>query len=272
MGRTIEFGLIGGGNMGEALIRGLIESKLTVPTAIMAADPVAERRAHLAEIHGITVVESNLEVARSAAVIILAVKPQIMPRILEEIGREVDSDGLVISIAAGINLQTLQSAFGHDVPVIRAMPNTPALILKGATAMAPGRFVSAQHLSLARRLFEAVGLVIQVEEKDMDAVTGLSGSGPAYVFIILEALADAGVLVGLPRDKALLLAGQTILGSARLAQERGIHPGQLKDMVASPGGTTIAGLKVLEKGGLRGLLMEAVDAATRRSAELGRQS
>jgi len=267
-----KYGVFGGGNMGEALIKGLLSSGLAEPGNVAVSEPLEERRSHLAKTYGVTVIDDNAALVPGTAVLILAIKPQVIGRVLESIRTLVELDQLVVSIAAGVTLGTIESSLKDGVPVIRAMPNTPALILEGATAVAGGRHATPEHMETARALFEAVGRVVEIEEKDMDAVTGLSGSGPAYFFVILEALADAGVLLGLPRDKAFMLAGQTALGAARLALEPGAHPGRLKDMVTSPGGTTIAGLKVLEQGGLRGLIMDAVAAAAQRSVELGRKS
>ncbi|MBW2091713.1 MAG: pyrroline-5-carboxylate reductase [Deltaproteobacteria bacterium] len=269
MGTERKFGLIGGGNMGEALVKGLIQSGRAQPGEIIVSDPLAIRRDYLKEEYQVTVDEDNNAVVESAPAVILAVKPQVMSRVLDDIRDQVNANHLIISIAAGVKLESIESALAGEVPVVRAMPNTPALALSGATAISPGSYASGKHLKTARALFEAVGVVVEVEEKDMDAVTALSGSGPAYVFIFMEALTDAGVLEGLPRDQAFLLACQTILGSAKLAKEAGVSPAQLKDKVTSPAGTTIAGLMVLEKGGLRGLIMEAVKAAAERSKELG---
>ncbi len=269
MGKEKKFGLIGGGNMGEALVKGLIQSGEAGPREIIVSEPLAARRDYLKNEYQVAVEADNKAVIQAAPVIILAVKPQVMAKVLDNIRAEVTSNHLIISIAAGVKLETIQSAFGPGVPVVRAMPNTPALSLSGATAIAPGNHASKDDLKMARTLFEAVGIVVEVEEKSMDAVTALSGSGPAYVFVFMEALTDAGVLEGLPRDQAFLLACQTILGSAKLAREAGASPALLKDKVTSPAGTTIAGLMVLEKGGLRGLVMEAVKAAAERSKELG---
>lgn len=199
MGTELSFGVVGGGNMGEALIKGLIKSGQCRPEQIIVSEPLESRREFLREEYQIIVTEDNQAVLKEAENIILAVKPQIMNRVLNDIKSAVTPDHLIISIAAGVNLATIQGALPDGVPVIRTMPNTPSLVLAGAAAMAPGIYAGPEHMALARRLFEAVGIVVQVEEKNMDAVTGLSGSGPAYVFVFLEALADAGVLMGLAR-------------------------------------------------------------------------
>ncbi|OGW19525.1 MAG: pyrroline-5-carboxylate reductase, partial [Nitrospinae bacterium RIFCSPLOWO2_12_FULL_47_7] len=212
----------------------------------------------------------NREVAEKCDILILAVKPQAIKKVLRGIHDIVDEKKLVVSIAAGICLGVIESSLGNrKVPVVRTMPNTPALVQEGVTAISPGSHVSKADLLLAHRLFEAVGKTVDVDEIHLDAVTGLSGSGPAYIFMIIEALSDAGVKMGLPRNVANTLTVQTVLGSAKLARESGKHPGELKDMVTSPGGTTISGLHTLEAGGLRTTLMNAVEAATRRSVELG---
>jgi len=197
------------------------------------------------------------------------VKPQTFTTVLSELGSTL-AQALVISIVAGVMIRTIEEQTGGATRVVRAMPNTPALIREGMTALAPSVGVSNEDVRLVRTMFEAVGQVVLVEERMMDAVTGLSGSGPAYIFQAIEALADGGVMMGLPRQTADLLAAQTVLGSARLVLESGVHPAQLKDRVTSPGGTTIAGLHQLEQGGFRAALMAAVEAATMRSKELGR--
>jgi pyrroline-5-carboxylate reductase len=204
-----------------------------------------------------------------AGLLVLAVKPQIMDAVLEEIATAVTADHLVISIAAGVTIGRIQAGLRAPAPVVRVMPNTPALVLAGAAALAPGEFVRPEHLDLARAIFDTVGKTVVLDEKYLDAVTGLSGSGPAYVFLFLEALADGAVAMGLTRPEARLLAAQTVLGSAKLALESGKHTGELKDMVVSPGGTTAAGLAVLEKRAFRSAVIEAVAAATLRSKELG---
>lgn len=271
MGTSQRFGFIGGGNMGEALIRGLLQSGRAQAQDILVSDPAPARQEHLRGEYQVRLAQSNEALVGEANVVVLAVKPQDMDRVLEEIETAVRADHLLISIAAGVTLDRIQAAVPAPAAVIRVMPNTPALVLAGAAALAPGVYAKPEHVALARSLFEAVGVAVEVDEKHMDAVTGLSGSGPAYVFLLLEALADGAVRLGLPREQALVLAGQTILGAARLALEKKAHPGELKDMVTSPGGTTAAGLHVLERGGFRGLVMEAVAAAASRSAELSRK-
>jgi len=266
----VRFAFIGGGNMGEALIKGLLSGLGVKAQHIIATDVVPERRAYMQATYGITASADNTHAVQESTVVILAVKPQIMPTILEEIAPVVNSEKLVISIAAGITLQTLQRALGDSRRVVRVMPNTPALVLAGAAGISPGQAATAQDIALVERIFNAVGRAMVVSDEMMDVVTGLSGSGPAFIFALIEGLSDGGVLMGLARPTATLLAAQTVLGAAKMVLETGKHPGELKDMVTSPAGTTIAGMHALESGGLRGLMMEAVRRATERSAALGR--
>ncbi len=260
---------IGGGQMAEAMIGGLISGQVCSGESIWATDPVSERRDRLKSQFGIQVGSANREAVAWADVVVLAVKPQMLPAVLSELGPTL-THALVISIAAGVTIRAIAEQIAGAMRVIRAMPNVPALVREGMTALALGSAVSEDDSRLARTIFESVGRVVLVEERLMDAVTGLSGSGPAYIFQAIEALADGGVMMGLPRQTAELLAAQTVLGAARLVLESGVHPAQLKDRVASPGGTTIAGLHQLEQGGFRAALMAAVEAATTRSKELGR--
>ncbi len=263
-----KLAFIGAGQMAEALIGGLLAAKACELGALWATDPSAERRDLIKRRFGIRVGEDNHEAARWSDVVALAVKPQVLGHVLTGIAPALEGR-LVISIAAGISIPWLAARLPASVRVIRAMPNMPVLVREGAAALAGGSGVREEDLALARSMFEAVGRVVPVEERLMDAVTGLSGSGPAYVFLMIEALADGGVKAGLPRQAAEMLAAQTVLGAARLLLESGEHPARLKDRVASPGGTTIAGLHQLEIGGLRAALIAAVEAATNRSRELG---
>jgi pyrroline-5-carboxylate reductase len=262
-------GFIGGGNMGEALIKGLLNAATVTPQQILVHDISSTRLDHLAAHYRVQTCGDQASLARASHIILLAVKPQNMAEVLSLIAPHTTHSPLVISIAAGVSLDALSRALPERLPLIRVMPNTPALVLTGASALSRGRYASDSHMDMAMALFRAVGTVVEVEEKWMDAVTGLSGSGPAYVLLVLESLIDAGVLVGLPRPIARELVLQTAAGAVRLLQESGRHPGELKDMITSPGGTTIAALKVLEQGGLRGALMAAVEAATLRSRQLG---
>jgi pyrroline-5-carboxylate reductase len=215
--------------------------------------------------------QDNVAAAREAGIVVLSVKPQAMNKLLDEIGAVLDAGKLVISIAAGVPIAAIERKVGHGVRIVRVMPNTPALVGAGATALSPGEHATPADLLQAKALFDAVGKAVVVDEPLLDAVTGLSGSGPAYIFLIIEALSDAGVKMGLARVQAQDLAAQTVFGSAKLLIETGEHPGRLKDQVTSPGGTAIAGLHTLEAGGLRTTLMNAVESATRRSHELGKK-
>lgn len=264
-----KIGFLGAGNMAEALIRGLLKTGLVPPESIFTSDVRRDRLEMLGRLFGIHTLGDNLLLVRRADVLILSVKPQIIRQVLEEIAQDVTSDKLVISIAAGVPTDVLRAHLKGTVRLIRTMPNTPALVLEGATAIALSKDLQPGDLEIAQEIFSAVGKVVVLEEELMDTVTGLSGSGPAYVALVVEALADGGVKMGLSRDVAMTLAAQTVLGSAKFLLETGEHPGRLKDLVTSPGGTAIAGIATLEEGGLRTTLINAVERATRRSRELG---
>ncbi|MBD2462966.1 pyrroline-5-carboxylate reductase [Oscillatoria sp. FACHB-1407] len=264
---STKFGVIGGGVMGEALLSRLVAQQIYAPGEVLVSDPQAQRRNWLAQQYGVQVTDDNHAIASTAEVVLLAIKPQVFDAVVS--GLTPSNPGqLVVSILAGVPLSKLEAAFPGQ-PVIRAMPNTPATIGAGMTAIAPGQHVTADHIKTAETLFQAVGDVAQVPESLMDAVTGLSGSGPAYVAILIEALADGGVAAGLPRAIALQLAIQTVRGTAELVQQSDLHPAVLKDRVTSPGGTTIAGVTQLEEHGFRAGLIAAVKAAAQRSKELG---
>jgi pyrroline-5-carboxylate reductase len=264
-----KIAFLGAGNMGEAIIKGLLQTGLVPASGLLATDVRADRLEHVARQYGVRTIATNRRLVEESEVVILAVKPQIMAPVLKEIAGVVDRGKLLISIAAGVPVAALREALGRSGRLIRVMPNTPALVLEGVTAIARSEGLEAGDLEVAQELFEAVGRVVVLDEEALDAVTGLSGSGPAYVAIVIESLADGGVKMGLDRTTAMTLAAQTVLGSARLILETGMHPGQLKDMVSSPGGTTIAGIAALEEGGLRRTLIGAVERATQRSRELG---
>jgi pyrroline-5-carboxylate reductase len=256
--------------MAEALIKGLLKAGVVAPERIIASDVREKRLEELHARYGIRATLKNREVAQGADVVVLAVKPQIMSTVLIELAGAARADALYISIAAGVTLNAMETLLGDGARVVRVMPNTPALVGAGASAFCAGRAVSPADIEVARTILESVGTCVVLDDESLlDAVTGLSGSGPAYMFLIIEALADAGVKVGLPRYHAQALAAQTVLGSAKLLIETGEHPGMLKDMVTSPGGTAIAGLHTLEQGGLRTTLINAVESATRRARELG---
>jgi pyrroline-5-carboxylate reductase len=262
-------GIIGGGNMGEALIAGVLQSGLLSPEEIQFYEPRIERRDYLRDKYRVPSAKSNEDLISRSPIVILAVKPQSVPEVLPEISRCFKRDHLLISICAGVPLEYLQSFCPIPVRMVRAMPNTPALIQKGATALAPSPQAQTEDISNAEAIFQAVGITAIVKESLMDAVTGLSGSGPAFVFAVIEALAAGGVKEGLSQEAALALTTQTVLGAAHLIQSTGKHPATLRDQVCTPGGTTIAGLYAMEEGGFRLSLMNAVIAATRRSKELG---
>jgi pyrroline-5-carboxylate reductase len=270
MFRETRVGFIGGGNMAEAIIKGLLAGG--VPSSnITVAEPIEGRRVYLRDNYGVNITTENTAAVSTGSIIIMAVKPQVCGQILEGIANEGFLGKLVISIMAGVKTETIEASLKNAVRVVRVMPNTPALVLAAATAISPGSLATADDLSLARSIFDLLGTTCQVEEKLLDAVTGLSGSGPAYVFTFIEALSDAGVKNGLPRDVASRLAAQTVFGSAKMVLETGEHPAVLREKVTSPGGTTIAGMHVLEQAGFRGTVMTAVDAAAQRSKELGKK-
>ncbi len=268
MDKTIAF--LGAGNMAEALIRGMLAAGVATAERLIANDVSLERLEQLSRNYGVVVQKSQKEAVSRADIIILSVKPQVIDAVLAKIAPVADKSKIVISIAAGVTIERIESVLKGAPRVVRVMPNTPALVLAGAAGLAAGSSATPEDLALAREIFTAVGRAVIVDEKLMDAVTGLSGSGPAYVFTIIDALADAGVKAGIPRQTALELSAQTVYGAAKMVLETNEHPGKLRDMVTSPGGTTIAGLHEIEKGKLRATLMNAVEAATNRSKELGK--
>lgn len=269
MAAKLIIGFLGAGKMGTALAKGFISAGLVQANDVRAFDPIKETGAAFAKETGAKIARSNVEVAKSANVLVVAVKPGNVPELLSEIRDSMTPNHLVISIAAGVPIAKFESSLGEKTRIIRVMPNTPALLGASATAYALGKSATAADGELCKKLFSAVGLAFQLKEALLDAVTGLSGSGPAYIYMIIEALSDGGVASGLPRDVATKLAAQTVLGSAKMVLETGIHPGALKDMVTSPGGTTIEGVHELEKGKLRGTLINAVRAASEKSKKLG---
>lgn len=265
----ITVGFLGAGKMATALAKGLLRADLVTPKRLIAGDPVSAACSAFGRETGATTTASNLEVVKEASVLVLAVKPDQVGSVLNEIRPAFTPDHLLLSIAAGVTLARLESGLGPGARVIRVMPNTPALVGASASAFALGTNASAADGALALKLLSAVGLAFQLKESLLDAVTGLSGSGPAYVYVAIEALSDGGVAAGLPREIATKLAAQTVFGSAKMVLETGVHPGALKDMVASPGGTTIEGLHELERGQFRATLMNAVRAAADRARRLG---
>ncbi len=263
-------GFLGAGKMATALARGWLTAGLVSADRILASDPVPQARQAFEAETGLRATDSNRDVVGSSDLLVLAVKPQSMKALLAEIRPWVTDRHLVVSIAAGVPLRQLAEGLGTDRRLVRVMPNTPCLVGASASGYAPAEAATAEDAALVDRLLNAVGRAFRLPESLLDAVTGLSGSGPAFVYVMIEALSDGGVRVGLPREVATVLAAQTVLGAAKMVLETGTHTGVLKDMVASPGGTTIAGLHALEKGGLRAALMNAVQEATRRAIELGK--
>ncbi len=264
-----QVGLVGTGNMGEALIKGLLHGHVCKPEQILCSDTRPERLKAVRETYGVKGTSHNIEVVKHSEILILAVKPQIMKQVISEVSKYLDLSKLIISIAAGVPLNAIESCAKKELKLIRVMPNICVSVREGVSAIAGGKHVHKEDLMIAKTIFDSVGKSLFVEENLLDAVTGLSGSGPAYIFLIIDALADAGVKVGLSRGDALILASQTVLGAAKMLIETGEHPGKLKDLVTSPGGTAIAGLHTLEEGGLRTTLMNAVEVATQRSKTLG---
>ena len=265
-----KIAVIGVGNMGGALIRGMLRKSWAKPDKFTAADADRTKLDVLSKEFGIKVMDDNRKAAKWADIILLAVKPQILDFVLDEIKSELREEQLLISVAAGVRTEHITSRLGKDIAVVRSMPNIAALVGESATAISPGRYATKEHVKLAKEILESVGMVVEVHEPLMDAVTGLSGTGPMYVFLIVEGLSDAGVKVGLSRDTANALSVQTILGAAKMMKETGKHPAHLKDLVTSPGGTAISALHSLEKSGLKAMLIDAVETATKRSIELGK--
>lgn len=263
-------GFIGGGKMAEALIQGVLAAGLVGAEGIRAADPDPGRRQLLTSQYGVKTSADATDFIGECTILILAVKPQVMGKVLDSVKGAINADHLVISIVAGIPLAFMEARLsGSLCRLVRVMPNTPALVQEGASALSPGQRTSDEDMKRARAIFDAVGKTVVLAESYLDAVTGLSGSGPAYVFSFIEALVDGGVKVGLNRADARLLVLQTMLGSVKLALESNLHPAELRAMVTSPGGTTIAGLHELARAGFSGIVMDAVEAATKRSKELG---
>ncbi len=269
MSAKLTIGFLGAGRMATALAKGFVQAKLAGADQIIASDPNDAARSAFAREVGAKTTASNIEALKFGGVLLLAVKPDQVADVLKEIRGQLAENHLLLSIAAGVPLAKLESGLGDGARVIRVMPNTPALVGASATAYALGKNATAEDGRLAQKLFSSVGIAFQLKESLLDAVTGLSGSGPAYVYLIIEALSDGGVAAGLPRDVATRLAAQTVFGSAKMALETGQHPGALKDMVTSPGGTTLEGIHELEKCGVRGALMNAVRAAAEKSKKLG---
>lgn len=263
-----ELGIVGVGNMGTAFIKGILSSQVIIPQNIIIYDINKELLTKTAKDYNIDSAENNIDLVQKARKILIAVKPQIIDSVLQEISSSITKEHTLISIAAGITINHIKNFITTQTGIIRVMPNTPALIGAGASAISFNENIKEKDLEYVKKILKAIGIVVELEEKHIDAVTGLSGSGPAYVFIIIEALADGGVKMGLPREIALKLAAQTVLGASKMVLETGKHPGELKDMVTSPGGTTITALHEIEKGKLRSTLISAVEAATLKSKSI----
>ena len=268
----MKLGFIGSGKMATALVQGVIKSGACQPSDIVVSDAVPAAMQQLAALTGVRQAATNAEVIQTSDAIVLAVKPYDAIAALQKLpgSSPAESGKLLLSIVAGLTIPRLEEAGGSRFRVIRAMPNTPALVLQGASGFSLGNAATGEDAEIAVRVFGSVGVAVQVKEELLDAVTGLSGSGPAYVYMIIEAMADGGVLMGLPRDLALKLAAQTVAGSAAMVLQTGTHPAALRDQVTSPGGTTIAGVEQLESKGLRAALIAAVRAATERAQQLGK--
>ncbi len=261
-------GFIGLGNMAKAMIGGILQNGLIQPENIIGSAPTESTRTQVKEQYGIRTTSSNVEATRGADLVVLAVKPIVLPIVIEEIRDVIDENQRILSVAAGKTTKWLTDQFEHPVKIIRCMPNTPALVQEGCSAICRSSTVSQEELEEVIRIMSSCGIAEVVNENLMDTVGAVSGAAPAYVFMFLEALADAGVKGGMPRQQAYRFAAQTVLGSAKLMLETGKHPGELKDMVCSPGGTTIEGLEALEKGAFRGTIMSAIDAAIEKSRKI----
>jgi pyrroline-5-carboxylate reductase len=267
-----KIGFIGIGNMGEALLKGIINSGLITPKRIFASDVNTEKLKNLSDELDINAVDNNYDLVDSSDIILIALKPDIVSKILSQISANLIQPKWCISIAAGVTISTIENLLQTGTPVVRVMPNTPAMVSEGMTAISPGANAKEEHLGKAKQIFQAVGKAIVLQEKLMDVVTALSGSGPAFVFLMIEAFADAGVQLGLTRPDAFLMATQTFLGSSKMVLETQEHPAVLKNKVTSPGGTTAAGLYELERNGIRSAIIDAVVAATNRSKQLSSDS
>jgi len=263
--------ILGTGNMGEAILKGILTSGLYAKKDIIVTDVAEDRLSYLHERYNVKTTRNNAQAASSSRYIMMTVKPAVIKSLISEISHVSDESKLIISVAAGISINNIRIWFKKELPVIRVMPNIPVLVLEGATAIASGPGVRPEEIDDVKKIFDSVGKAILLGEEHINAVTGLSGSGPAYIFAVIDALSDGGVKVGLPRQAATLLAAQTVLGAAKMVLESGEHPGRLKDMITSPGGTTIEGLHTLEMSGIRGAFISAVQQATKKADELGKR-
>lgn len=263
-------GFIGSGNMATAIIGGIINSKIISSDKIIASNPTTTKLEELKKKYEINTTTKNKDVARISDILILAVKPQYYPEVIEEIKDDVKEDAIIISIAAGQKIEKIKKLFNREIKIVRVMPNTPALVGECMAAISPCPTVLADELDLICSIFNSFGRCEIVPENLMDVVTAVSGSSPAFIFMIIEAIADGAVLEGMPREKAYTFAAQTVLGSAKMVLETGKHPAELKDMVCSPGGTTIAGVSILEENGIRNSMIKAIKAASNKSKDLSK--
>ncbi|MEM4700240.1 MAG: pyrroline-5-carboxylate reductase [Candidatus Nezhaarchaeales archaeon] len=264
----MRLGIIGAGRIGEAMISGLLKAGFIKPSDVIASDINEERLKRLSSAYGIECVKDNAEVVRRCEVVVLSVKPKDVRKVLEEIREGLTADHLLISVAAGIATSYIARILDKQVPIVRAMPNVAVFVREGMTAITPGPWAEERHVKLAEELFASVGKVVRVPEDFFDAITALSGSGPAYASLIIEAMTDAGIRVGLPRETAAVLAAQSVLGAAKMLLETGEHPAKLREMVTTPAGVTIEGIVELEEGKLRATIIRAITRATQRSKEL----
>lgn len=263
-----DLGIIGVGNMGNALLRGILNASIINKSKIIIYDINDKLLSNRSQEVGVDKANSNRELVQKSKYILIAVKPQVINSVLEDLDENINDGQIIISIAAGVTINQIKSIIKKEIGIVRVMPNTPALVGSGASVLSHNNKFDVGELEFIKKMLSAVGLVLELEEKHLDAVTGLSGSGPAYVFVIIKALAEGGVKMGLPHDISLKLAAQTVLGAAKMVLETNEHPEKLKDMVTSPGGTTVEGLHMLEKGNIRGTLINAVEAATEKSRKL----
>lgn len=264
----MKIGFIGGGNMASAIIGGMVEKKVYAPEQIAASGKDADSLENLHKKYGIEVTADNKEIMEKSDVVFLSVKPQVLPQVIMEIAPLIKENQLFVSIAAGKTIEWIENEFNKEIKLVRCMPNTPALVGEGCTGICANAKVSEEELELVKAIFDSCGTSYQVPEHLMDVVGAVAGSAPAFVFMFMEAMADAAVAGGMPRDMAYKMASQTVLGSGKLMLETGKHPGNLKDMVCSPGGTTICGVKVLEEQGMRGAIMDALDSCIQKSKKI----
>ena len=268
----MKIGFLGGGNMAEAIVTGIIKRQLFNAEQIIVADINQERINYLSQAYQIKTILDNKQLVIESDIVVIAVKPQIIKAVLHEVPQGVWHDKLIISVAAGVELGAINELVGEKVAVARVMPNTPCLVGEGMSAISYNPMVSQEHINIVNNIFVSIGEACEVPEHLLNAVTGVSGSGPAYIFMIIEALIDGGVKIGLPRDISRKLAVQTLIGAATMVKNTSKHPGDLKDMVTSPGGTTMAALATLEERGLRSALITAVEVAANKAAQIGKQS